>query len=144
MNNEKLINNFLDTNHLGQAAGFLYAQVTGGMLPLYLAKERFAKFVDARSEITENAKVDENYIKMFDNLFSGNEEQVETARKFFFKEKEYWSPTFSNVSNALGDIAFDLGEVIDSEPNLNAEELEILRKSTNLVRKVSKDTAFRR
>ena len=83
MDYKEMIDNFLDAHILGQAAGYLYAMVEGKMLPLYIAKERFSKLVDAYSDIREESSNNENCIAMFENLFSENETYKETAFNFF-------------------------------------------------------------
>lgn len=120
---------------------YLHVQVKGKFMTHDEAENHLRKVLIIFDEVASKNLTD-NYLAMFNNLSSSNQFHKETAERFYNKPS-YWSPTFSDTSNALGNIAFDIEQAIEKYPT-SIDERKELKKASNMLREISKETAFRK
>lgn len=133
--------NVLDGKWIEEIAWYLHVQVKGKFMTHGEAEKHLRKILSVFDEVTGNNLTD-NYLTMFNNLSSNNQLHKETAERFYNKPS-YWIPTFSDTSNALGNIAFEIEQAIEEYPT-SVDERKGLKKASNILREISKETAFRK
>lgn len=80
---QKLVDKFYESDIAEQTGGYLYTQVQAGLITKEEAKQKLKKFLVAFTDITENSSMNTNYLDMFENLFSNNDNHKSFAMKYY-------------------------------------------------------------